>query len=387
MKHLTSANSFFANASWQKACYLFNRTCIERREVPDRISRRFRSHHSTTARHLSEAGVALFLVVAVIALTSIVVLNLTYTTTLENRSNRSVEQALQAEYLLKSALNLARTLIHFDQTPNIDGKQDIWADGILPFTSGATIPNQLLGVTDPGVRIQMMIQPVDSKIPIQHPGGVFRDVLQRLFDELGFDNDGEVDHTGLMPGKILDSKEMVAALIDYIDNETPPVSYNKDGYQGIESQLGDKSPCRNDGKIRRVGELTVIPGYTPARMQLISKYTRVRGSQKININLAPEIVLRVLDPDLTEPEIESILAYRETNSFGDQYAQLADDLKANTSVSQSNQTKLVNFLDMNSSYFYVIAKVEYSSSAFFMIAYVTQGTASELPKVDSIEFL
>ncbi|RMD86403.1 MAG: hypothetical protein D6808_03420, partial [Candidatus Dadabacteria bacterium] len=162
---------------------------------------------------LCEDGIALLLVLFVVALCSILVVNMTYSSYLSSRLSSYTVRNLQAEYLLKSALNFARVLIALDESPRVDSPSDIWAK----FTKGVAVPaDQYLGINVPGLVVEIEIESEEAKMPLRglltgdsakaRVNKKWRDAVARYFSLLGFDDDGEVDHTGTFPKKVFNSK-------------------------------------------------------------------------------------------------------------------------------------------------------------------------------------
>ena len=91
----------------------------------------------------SERGLALLIVIFIITLAGALVISMAETTYVSMRMNRASEQRVQAEYLLKSAVNFARVLIKDDASPSDDDPvNDIW----FTFVNGQIIPGDLLGL-------------------------------------------------------------------------------------------------------------------------------------------------------------------------------------------------------------------------------------------------
>ena len=68
-------------------------------------------------------GVALLLVTFIIALVTILIVNLSYSTMITSQQNANFTRATQSEYLLKSMESLAIVLLNND-TNNYDAKYD-----------------------------------------------------------------------------------------------------------------------------------------------------------------------------------------------------------------------------------------------------------------------
>ena len=338
----------------------------------------------------AEAGVALILVLFIVTLASIIVINITYTSSLEARSNLATERSLKAEYLLKSAISFAQTMIKQDVSPSVDGQQDLWAK----FAEGAPLDPSWFGINDPAARIWLEIRAADSKLNIRivDTNQMYRIMLVHLFRELGFDSDEEEDHTGLFPNRVFTSEELVANLIDYIDDDADDFQDPNFPATGIDEQIPKDYFPNLDNKtdLQRIGELSLIPGFTPTRVRRMMPFVRVVGQNKININLAPKVVLRSLERDLnideiTDTEVDAIDAFRNgpDGPFGEQNPNLYEQLVG--IIGQTLAQKISPALDTNSADWQVIAKVDYGVSTFFIRAHLAQGASGDLPEIQSFE--
>ena len=297
--------------------------------------------------------------------------------------NAMTVRSLQAEYLLKSAVNIARVIIKEDVSPE-DAEQDVWG----MFSQGIPVDPALLGITEPNIRVSLEIRPEGAKIPVRalipvegrDPDKSWRDIFVRLYKELGFDEDEEPDHTGFFPDRVFSAEEMVAALIDYMDKDEE--SYNADDFvSGVESDL-PKGYFPNT-RLRRVGELSTIPGYSPSRVQKIIPFLTVFDNNKININLAPELVLRTLHEEITDDDVQEIIAYRQAEdgpfvepNWSNEFSDIVGEEVFNDIFSKT---------DIKSNWFQVLSKVDYSTSVYFMRAYLSKSGQGQLPKIRSVE--
>lgn len=324
-----------------------------------------------------QRGIALILVTFVIALATIVVTNLTYSTYIGSRSNSVVERSLYAEYLLKSTVNVAIALIKADLNSNKDGPQDIWAR----FSQGTAVPPELFGIEIPNLSIELEVSPENQRFPLRHiingndPRPLTRDMLVRLFKNLGFDNDTkEVQISGPFANRHFKSDELVANLIDYMDSDSESYK-DPDFAKGIEGDL-PKDTFENRPPYR-VSELAAIPGFTPGRMRKLEPLLTTFDNQgKININFAPPLILSALSDQIGSREIKEILDFRASKDgpfdFGDQ--KLQNILNDANIYQQINST-----VGYNSSWFQVLAKVDFGTKAYFMRAIVVrQGSPTEV---------
>lgn len=334
---------------------------------------------------------AIILVLLVVALASIIVVQLAYSTYLQGRMNAAVERSLQAEYLLKSALSLSRVLIKYDKTPD-DSTKDIW----YMFRNGAPIPAEWVGVNIPNVRVELEMRPEESKLPLRslvqgtgRPDSRWVKIFLQLFVNLGFESDGEKDHTGFFPDRVFSPAEMVGNLIDYMDSDNESVSDAETNVSGMEAEL-PKGTFRNE-PITRVSELQTIPGFTPGRVKKLLPLLTARQAGRVNINFAPAAVLRALNVGLTDRNVADMIAFRASEEGPFRLGELRRQLVESVGISETVATEIQTILQDGSSgsLFQVIAKVDYGTATYFMRAYLwkTGGIDSGLPRIQSIEFL
>lgn len=333
-------------------------------------------------RESSQRGIALILVIFIVALASIIVISATYSTHLASRRSSIVARGVRAEYLLKSAVSVARLLLKEDKIPE-DSAKDLWGT----FMDGVPIPGDLIGLDEPNVKVELEIRPEDSKIPLRMLtlGGAvnntWRDVLVRLFRNLGFDADKETDHTGLLGnGTQIDSEKLVALLIDYSDNDKEP--YSDPGFaEGFEGEA-DKEifPNRN---FRRISELATIPGFTPSRLQRLSPFVSAEEIQYVNINTAPREVLKALSPEIDDSVAQQIMEFR-TGPEGP-ITGSAGSHPLSSIIVGSIATDIASLYRTESTRFQVISKVDYDTSTYFMRAVLKREAPGDLPRIESLE--
>lgn len=345
---------------------------------------------SNTRRRPSSSGVALILVIFIVALATIIVVNLTYSTFLSAELQTNSERALKAEYLLKSAVNFGRVLLQTDSSPDDYAhpdptRGDVWG----PFFFGIGLPAHFLDIDEPNVQVFLELRPEEAKAPLRalvpssrgQPDRKWRDAFVRLFRELGFDADEQKDHTGLLKGRVLNSEQLVAALIDYVDGDTD--SYEEPGFaRGIESEL-PKGTFPNR-QFRRFSELAAIPGFTPARRQKLEPLITTVGNNKVNINVAPAVVLAALHESIGAEGASQIVAYRDSEDGPFTHPNWTSDL-GNNIIGTSVMAEISSMVNIESRYFQAIAKVDYGTSTYFMRAFLAELGEDELPRIQSVE--
>jgi type II secretory pathway component PulK len=331
-----------------------------------------RSYQPPYIARPGEAGVALILIMFVVALATIIVVELAYSSYIGGRLNRGAQRSLQAEYLLRSTLNLAQILLKVDNTiGDRPFPEDAWAQfGPKISKEEKKIPPDLLGIQEPNLKLFLEISPTDGKFNLisLRTGGDsyrdFRDILHRLFKHpaLDFDNDGELDLTDRVARKEFGAADMVANLIDFLDRDTD--SYDEGDFQGIEAQLAPGDAFPNNDKIQ-VEQLRSIPGFTPLRVQRLLPFVTDQGEGNyINVNHAPPELLESIHPDLTKSKVESIIDNRERSGPFADLSELEDVIGSISTFRSRLTTGLANRM------FQVIAIADYGTSVYYLRAYV-----------------
>lgn len=294
------------------------------------------------------AGLAIILITMIVSLATLVVVNLTHSTFLAGRSVGMVERQLQAEFALKSMVNVAAALLAADRSPRVDAKQDIWG----MFMQGAPVPPEILselGFNPATMNVYLEITPENAKLsideldiraPVSESGKEhderWKKIYTSLFQQLGFDDEVlEPDHTGLFPNQEFKSAELVENLATYQLTDLPEGS--------------TKLPTGN-GKITRIGDLVNIPGFTPRRISILTPYITTYGNALVNVNVALPRVLRALDPELN-PDL--IIQYMNNTGPIESVSQLQEII--DPTVAQ----RLTGRVTTESDWYQVIGKVEY----------------------------
>jgi type II secretory pathway component PulK len=263
----------------------------------------------------------------------------------------------------------------------------------MKFMEGAEIPGELVGVTEPNVRVSLLIASEKGKIPLlsvvsaSGADNTWRNVLRALFQNLGFDNEQKTpaQSTDAAPTKMHSSTEMVANLIDYLDTDKDSYSSSDFQAQGIEGDLPPGEEFRNDRTMESLAsELGSIPGFTPSRVQRLLPFVSIRTRDSININAAPVEVLQALiqgmDASAGPAEAQRLVACRDPAQGGPYNQNFTAQIQQciDTRTADLIKQKLVAQGDV----FSVIAKVEYGITTFMASASL-KAVNGRLPTIEN----
>ncbi len=246
----------------------------------------------------NQNGMALLLVLVIITLLTSLLMELSYSTLVDQRLTETFRDSTKAYYLAKGGIAAGRMLLKADKN-DYDSTDELWHTGIINYPVGQGA-------------VSVAITDLDGKLAINelvngnNPQTVVVDRFYRLFSSL------EIEH-------LADPAELVAALIDWLDSgsqnyqliqtdglDIPVSGAENDYYQG----LANGYSCKN-GPLESIDELLLVKGFSQEVVNIVAPYLTVNGSNKININTASDKVLLSLSSQLDEQTIEAILEHRQ----------------------------------------------------------------------------
>jgi type II secretory pathway component PulK len=242
-----------------------------------------------------ERGIALLIVIAVVAMLMIVVTEFTYNVQIDQHRVRNSLHALQAELMVRSGVNLAEGFLGLDEETDVDTYSDEWWFLLNQFCDGITLGDGSFAtklkctVLDEGGKINVNL--TRDRRGHRPPPGEFttttllRDALRCIFQR----------QEGLDVGIIDD-------LAEYWQREP--------------AQLEDGSE-RNVPIFRSLEDFAATFGISTKHIEVLRRYLTAYPRSRlpgININTAsPEVLSAILNPDPESlcgsiPEVDDILA-------------------------------------------------------------------------------
>jgi type II secretory pathway component PulK len=337
----------------------------------------------------SERGLALMLVIFMLALSSIVLVALTDSTYVAARLNSATQKRVKAEAILKSVVNVAQVLIKNDTTQFDSPTEDAW----MSFKDGQDIPGAMIGLKEPNVRVTMQISSAGGKFGLLtllnssdgQPNRTQVETLTRLFKVLGFDQpDRSSPQSGsTQPQQVVGAQQMVVNLVDYLDDNTQNADI-QNYPRGMEADLPQGKEFRNERVIDSlVGELSGIPGFSPERIQRLYNFVSLGRVQQINLNAAEEPVLQALNDQIDSQTAQRIMQFREPAGGGPFTTDIRQQL--DSIIGQDLSSRISPLVTPKGSVFDVIAKVEYGTSSYMATAILKDQGPGRLPRIESLQ--
>ena len=237
-------------------------------------------------------GIALLLVTFIIALVTILIVNLSYSTMVTSQQNANLTRATQAEYLLKSMESLAIVLLNND-TNNFDSKHfdlsSSFADAQAIFATPQDI-STFIEIPLEGVKASMQIVPCNAYLNFSNLDRDIKrqQILTTLFNYLNLENiEGEFT-SEILQNSNDTNEQLVTNIADFLDSDDEGCSTCIT--QGIENQIHDDNIKKlwKGGIITNLSTLYTLPKFNMNKVNAIAPYfciNTVANQREYNINI------------------------------------------------------------------------------------------------------
>lgn len=276
--------------------------------------------------HSQQSGIALVAVLVIVAIVSLITLELAMGQRLWFSHAQNLNDRTQAEWVRRGAQDFASMILDRDK---LDGETDHlnenWASKIPPFPAE-------------GGQVHIRIEDLQGRFNLNSllKNGQYNTEYGAVFRRL------------IKNAEI--SKDIQNSILDWIDADT---RYRNNGaednyYMNLES--GYRTPNQ---PLHTIRDLVLIKGIEAEDFEkLESLVTALPMATKININTAPAAVLASLFKDMTVKEAEGIVEYRKNRPF----SKISDIMKA---VSGSYIAPKDTVITTGSQYFKISTAVEF----------------------------
>ncbi len=225
----------------------------------------------------NQRGLALIIVVTVVAMLTIIVTEFAYSVTLDQFRVRNSLYSLQAELIVRSGVNLAEGFLSLDEDPSVDTRSEEWYITMLQFCQQVSLPNGAVircDVKDESGKININNTrdragaPLDPTVVTKQ--GVLRDALRCIFQR----------REGL-------KVEIVDDLREYWQREPPT--------------LEDGTQRPSVPSFQSLEDFAATFNIPTEHLPYLRRYITAQPSRRlsgININIAePEVLAAVINPD------------------------------------------------------------------------------------------
>lgn len=242
----------------------------------------------------SEKGMALLLVLLVVTLLTSILMELSYSTLIEQRLTETFRDSTRAYFLARGGITAGQKLLLLDNN-EYDAPTEVWGGEIINYPVGEGF-------------VSLTVEDLDGKLAVNslvignNPQTVVVDRFYRLLLSLEIDQPAELTAAVI---DWIDQGDEPFQLIQTNDLEIPVAGAEDLYYQGLASPYG----CKN-GPIESLAELLLVKGFTEKVVKIVSPYLSTANSKRININTAGRKVLLSLSAKMEEQTVDLIIDNR-----------------------------------------------------------------------------
>ena len=285
----------------------------------------------TRERRDGESGIALLVVLLAITLLTIIVIEFTDSAQVETHLAFSARNALQAQYLARSGVNVAEALVLVDAQIGAGGDslQDVWARPFPPLPIGD-------GTVAFRIRDEARFLNLNDMLSAGSLRAERVDVFRRLFTVLGID------------------PRILMAIVDWIDADSNPMVTPAGAEQPYYLGLTPPPIVRN-GPLLTLRELLLVRGVTPTVLARLEGFvTALPPANELHVNLNPapaEVLYALSEGMVSDPGVvDRLISTRETAAF----TSPTEAIKSVTGLSEALGGGK-DFVDTDSPYFRIEA--------------------------------
>jgi len=260
----------------------------------------------------NQKGMALLLVLIIVTLLTSILMELSYSTLIEQRLTETFRDNTRAYFLARGGITAGQKLLLSDHN-EFDSPTESWGGGISNYPVGEGFVSLTVG--DLGGKLA-----INSLVIGNNPQTVIVDRFYRLLSMLEVDEPGELT-AGIIDW--LDQGDGTFQLIQTDNLEIPVTGAENLYYQSLPVPYA----CKN-GPMESLEELLLVKGFTEKIFKIVSPYLSVADNKLININTAEYQVIRSLSANIGEQTAELIIESRRNapiKAINDLKTLLAED--------------------------------------------------------------
>jgi len=212
-----------------------------------------------------QSGMALLLVLVVVALLSVVVIELSFSTLVDLRATETFRDRTQASYLARGGIEAARMVLQQDNN-NFDHPQEFWGRPLVNIPAGAGDVSIHCEDLTGRLNLNFIADSHGNPLPGYHRFVTLCEEVLQLDLEA--------------------AQELADSLVYWFNGDhgikTPDDSYYARQYPPY---------SRGGEKMTQLAELMLVKGFTRQRFKRLQPFVRVVGKEPLNLNSAPLEVL------------------------------------------------------------------------------------------------
>lgn len=256
----------------------------------------------------NQNGMALLLVLLIVALLSALVIEFSFSTLVDLRATETFRDRTKAYYLARGGIEAARTILQED-TNDFDHPAEFWGSPLANIPAGDG--DVSITITDLSGRLNVNFVADNSGNPLP---GYHRFVT--LCEEI------------LLLDQ-LQAQELADSLVYWFNTDKTKTTPDDTYYASL------NPPYQRRGeKLTTLDELRLIKGFDAARLEKLMPYLRVVGDEPINVNTASAAVLYAWQFSAAEGNVQVIFDRQDIVALVEYRQQSAYQVLADLSLAE-----------------------------------------------------
>ena len=300
-----------------------------------------------------ERGIALLVVMFVIATLSVLVLEFMQSTRINLYIAGNIADGMKAFYLSQSGVNVAAgALLNDVQDNDNDHLFEDWSQALPAMPGGEGWVTVEIADESSKLNLNKLVRKSGL------PDTVRQEVLRKVLLDLELD------------------PELINPIIDWVDTDEEAQNGGvEDASYGYNAGL-DPYPSKN-GPFLSINELTLVKGITDEIYQKIKPYVTIYGNDKMNLNTVDETILKaymfVLTGEDDDSVAEQIISWRNEEDIYFKEKKIKKQLTDDVEIDPAIAKKITKYFSTKSSYFSVQAEAMVAEATKRCIGIIQRG--------------
>ncbi|MDX2496104.1 MAG: type II secretion system minor pseudopilin GspK [Desulfuromusa sp.] len=246
----------------------------------------------------NQNGMALLLVLLVVALLSALVIEFSFSTLVDLRATETFRDRTKAYYLARGGVEVARTILQEDKN-DFDHPSEFWGNPLANIPAGDGDVSITITDLTGYLNVNFVADNRGNPLPGYHRFvALCEDLL--LLDQL-------------------QAQELADSLVYWFNADKTQTTPDDTYYASLQPTYQ-----RRGEKLTTIDELRLLKGFDAQRFEKLKPYLRVVGEEQINLNTAPAAVLYAWQFSAAEGNVEvifdrqdivALVDYRQQSSY------------------------------------------------------------------------
>ncbi|WP_321366222.1 type II secretion system minor pseudopilin GspK [uncultured Desulfuromusa sp.] len=241
------------------------------------------------SRLCNQNGMALLLILVIVALLSSLVIEFSFSTLVDLRATETFRDRTKALYLARGGVEAARTILQEDSN-DFDHPAEFWGNPLTNIPAGDGDVSLTITDLTGRLNVNFVADKRGNPLPGYHRFvALCEDVL--LLDQT-------------------EAEELADSLVYWFNADKTKITPDDNYYANLHPPYQ-----RRGDKLTILEELKLVKGFDSQRFERIKPYIRVAGGEQINLNTAPAAVLYAWQFSAAEGNVEVIFDQKDIEAL------------------------------------------------------------------------